>query len=134
MIIMKKNITVEKLGDKLKELYVKRYNALYKEDNYIKGNRLEKQFTKIEEELIVFEEGVEELKKLLFDENEIVRFYSAGVLISLYPEDAIAVLKDIEQNGQTHLASDVKYVLLNYEEKNNYFEKFLANSKAEKSK
>ena len=131
---MKKNITVEKLGDKLKELYVKRYNALYKEDNYIKGNRLEKQFTKIEEELIVFEEGVEELKKLLFDENEIVRFYSAGVLISLYPEDAIAVLKDIEQNGQTHLASDVKYVLLNYEEKNNYFEKFLANSKAEKSK
>lgn len=134
MIIMKKNITVEELRDKLKELYVKRYNALYKEDNYRKGNRLEKQFTKIEEELIVSKEGVEELKKLLFDENEIVRFYSAGVLISLYPEESIAVLKDIEQNGQTHLASNVKYVLLNYEEKNNYFEKFLANSKAEKSK
>ena len=131
---MKKNITVEELRDKLKELYVKRYNALYKEDNYRKGNRLEKQFTKIEEELIVSKEGVEELKKLLFDENEIVRFYSAGVLISLYPEESIAVLKDIEQNGQTHLASNVKYVLLNYEEKNNYFEKFLANSKAEKSK
>ena len=84
--------------------------------------------------MIVSQRGVEELKNLLSDENEIVRYYVASIIISLYPEESIAVLKDIEQNGQTHLASNVKYVLLNYEEKNNYFEKFLANSKAAKSK
>ncbi|MBE7076486.1 MAG: hypothetical protein E7374_01175 [Clostridiales bacterium] len=123
-----KKVTIEDLIKKLKLLYIQRYNALYNEDNHIKGNRLERQFTKIEEELIVSEEGVLALKKLLDDESEIVRCYVASTLISIYPKKCKEVLLKV-QKGKTHLASDVKYILMNYEEGNNYFAKFLANSK-----
>lgn len=34
-------------------MYIDRYIALYEEDDYKKGNRIEKNFTKLEEKLIV---------------------------------------------------------------------------------
>ncbi|MBQ8614993.1 MAG: hypothetical protein IJ415_00260 [Clostridia bacterium] len=125
---MKNNLTKKDLVNKLRLLYIQRYEALYKEDNHIKGNRLERQFTKIEEELIVSEEGVLALKTLLDDESEIVRYYVASTLISLFPKKCKEVLRKI-QKGNTYLASDVKYILINYEEGNNYFQKFLSNNK-----
>ena len=49
-LIMKKELTIEKLAQKLRKLYIRRYEALYIENDYNKGNRLELQFTKIEEQ------------------------------------------------------------------------------------
>ena len=128
-LIMKKELTIEKLAQKLRKLYIKRYEALYIENDCNKGNRLELQFTKIEEQLIVLPEGVQAMTKHLSDESEIVRYYSASTLISIYPKPCIKILKQIEKKGETHLAGLVKYVIKNYEEGNNYFEKFLAERK-----
>lgn len=122
---MKKDKNLQELQIKLRELYINRYNALYFENNYVKGNQLERKFTKIEETLIVSDEGVSLLKELLDDDSEIVRYYSSSTLISLFPKKCKQILKEIEKNGQTHLSSDVKYVIQNYEQGNNYFQKFL---------
>ena len=81
---MKNILTEQELVNKLRQLYIQRYEALYNEDNHVKGNRLERQFTKIEEELIVFKEGVLALRTLLDDESEVVRCYAASTLISLF--------------------------------------------------
>ncbi len=125
---MKNILTEQDLVNKLRQLYIQRYEALYNEDNHVKGNRLERQFTKIEEELIVSKEGVLALRTLLDDESEVVRCYAASTLISLFPKKCKEVLHKIEK-GNTYLASDVKYIIMNYEEGNNYFQKFLANEK-----
>ena len=126
---MKKDLTIEEKIENFKKTCINRYNALYLEDNYQKGNRLENKLITQAQELIVFQEGVEALFKMLQDENEIVRYYSASIVFSLYPNEAKKALKEIEKKGKTHLASNVKYVIKNYEERNNYFQKFLANEK-----
>ena len=124
---MKKELTIEERVEKFRSVCINRYNALYLEDNYQKGNRLESRLIEQGQELIVLQEGIDALFKLLKDENEIVRYYSASIIFSLYPQEAKKTLKEIEKKGKTHLASNVKYVIKNYEEGNNYFEKFLSN-------
>ena len=124
---MKKELTIEERVEKFRSVCINRYNALYIEDNYQKGNRLESRLIEQGQELIVLQEGIDALFKLLKDENEIVRYYSASIIFSLYPQEAKKTLKEIEKKGKTHLASNVKYVIKNYEEGNNYFEKFLSN-------
>ncbi len=126
---MKKELTIEEKIEKFRNVCINRYNALYLEDNYQKGNRLETKLITLGQELIVLQEGVDALFKMLKDENEIVRYYSASIVYSLYPNEAEKTLKAIEKKGKTHLASNVKYVIKNYEEGNNYFEKFLSNNK-----
>lgn len=126
---MKKELTIEEKIENFRNVCINRYNALYLEDNHQKGNRLETKLIAQGQELIVLQEGVEALFKLLKDENEIVRYYSASIVFSLYPNEAKKTLKEIEKKGKTHLASNVKYVIKNYEEGNNYFQKFLANEK-----
>lgn len=109
-------------------MYIQRYNALYIENNHVKGDKLEHQFTKIEEHLISTNEGIIILKRMLDDDNEIVNYYVASTLISLFPQKCKEVLEKIQQ-GNWFLASNVKYVIKNYEKGNNYFEKFLAENK-----
>lgn len=125
---MKNELNAQNLVSKLRLLYLKRYDALYVENNHVKGNRLERQFTEMEKNLIVSSEGINEMKTLLDDESEIVRCYSASTLISLFPQKCKEVLKKVEK-GKTHLASDVKYIILNYEQGNNFFAKFLKDNK-----
>ena len=124
---MKKETTIKEKAEIFKKICTERYNALYLEDNYKKGNRLETKLIAQGQELIVSQEGVGELFKMLTDENEIVRYYSASIIFSLYPNESKRTLIEIEKNGKTHLASNVKYVIKNYEEGNNYFQKFLQN-------
>lgn len=121
-----KNRTIEEKIENFRNICINRYNALYLEDNYQKGNRLETKLITQGQELIVLQEGVDALFKMLTDENEIVRYYSASIIFSLYPNEAKKTLKEIEKKGKTHLASNAKYVIRNYEEGNNYFQKFLA--------
>ena len=66
--------------------------------------------------------GIEAMKSLLLDDNEIVRYYSACALISVYPELCKKVLTRIN-NG--YLKTSVKYVILNYDNGDNYFSNFL---------
>ena len=124
---MKKELTIEEKIENFRNVCINRYNALYLEDNPQKGNRLETKLITLGQELIVLQEGVDALFKMLKDENEIVRYYSASIVFSLYPNEAKKTLITIEKKGKTHLASNVKYVIKNYEEGNNYFQKFLAN-------
>ena len=126
---MKKNLTIEEKVENFRNICINRYNALHIENNYQKGNRLENKLIEQGQELIVLQEGIEALFKMLKDENEIVRYYSASIIFSLYPKEAQKTLKDIEKKGKTHLSSNVKYVIKNYEEGNNYFQKFLLNRK-----
>ena len=127
---MKKELTIDEKIENFRNVCINRYNALYLENNYQKGNRLESKLIVQGQELIVLQEGVQALFKMLKDENEIVRYYSASIIFSLYPHESKKALKDIEKNGKTHLASNVKYVIKNYEEGNNYFQKFLSNNKS----
>ena len=124
---MKKELTIEEKIENFRNVCINRYNALYLEYNPQKGNRLETKLITLGQELIVLQEGVDALFKMLKDENEIVRYYSASIVFSLYPNEAKKTLIAIEKKGKTHLASNVKYVIKNYEEGNNYFQKFLAN-------
>lgn len=126
---MKKELTIEEKIENFRNVCINRYNALYIEDNYQKGNRLESKLISLGQELIVLQEGVDALFKMLNDENEIVRYYSASIVFSLYPNEAKKTLKEIEKKGKTHLVSNVKYVIKNFEEGNNYFQKFLTNEK-----
>ena len=123
---MKNEMTIIDTIENFRKICINRYNALYLENNFQKGNRLETKLIEQGQKLIVLREGIESLLKLLKDENEIVRYYSASIIFSLYPNEAKKTLKEIEKNGSTHLASNVKYVIKNYEDGNNYFQKFLA--------
>lgn len=116
---------MKKTIENFKNVCINKYNALYLEDNYRKGNRLETKLIQQGQDLIVSQEGVEALFNLLKDDNEIIRYYSASIIFSLYPNEAKKTLKEIEKKGKTYLASNVKYVIKNYEEGNNYFQKFL---------
>ena len=122
---MKKEKNIEEKIAEFRDICIRRYNALYLENDYKKGNSLEEKLIEQAKELIVSDKGVECLFSLLYDENEIVRYYSASIIFSLYPREAKKTLKDIEKKGKTHLASNVKYVIQNYEQGNNYFQKFL---------
>lgn len=126
---MKNKLNMEKKIENFRQVCINRYNALYLENNYRKGNNLERRLVSQAQELIISQEGVRALLKMLQDENEIVRYYSASIIFSLYPNEVQNTLKNIEKTGKTHLASNVKYVIKNYEEGNNYFEKFLAENK-----
>ena len=126
---MKNKLNMEKKIENFRQVCINRYNALYLENDYRKGNNLERRLVAQAQELIISQEGVRALLKMLQDENEIVRYYSASIIFSLYPNEAQNTLKNIEKTGKTHLASNVKYVIKNYEEGNNYFEKFLAENK-----
>ena len=126
---MKNKINMGKKIENFRQVCINRYNALYLENDYRKGNNLERRLVSQAQELIISQEGVRALLKMLQDENEIVRYYSASIIFSLYPNEAQNTLKNIEKTGKTHLASNVKYVIKNYEEGNNYFEKFLAENK-----
>ena len=93
---MKKELTIEEKIENFRQICINRYNALYLEDNYQKGNRLETKLVAQGQELIVLQEGVDALFKMLKDENEIVRYYSASIIFSLYPNEAKKTLKEIE--------------------------------------
>ncbi len=110
--------------NKLRQMYIDRYIALYEEDDYKKGNRIEKNFTKLEEKLIVDPEERKKMATLLDDDDYRVRYYSACTLISLFPDKCTKILKDTMKNGK-YLAVDAKYALLNYKEGNNYFYNYL---------
>ena len=122
---MKKEKNIEEKIADFRDVCIKRYNALYLENDYKKGNRLEGKIIQQAQELIISEQGINAILALLNDENEIVRYYSASIVFSLYPREAKKTLKEIEKHGQTHLASNVKYVIQNYEQGNNFFQKFL---------
>ena len=93
---MKKELSLEEKIENFRNVCINRYNALYLEDNYQKGNRLETKLIAQGKELIVLQEGVKALFKMLKDENEIVRYYSASIVFSLYPDEAKKTLKEIK--------------------------------------
>ena len=121
---MKKELTINELVNELKSLYIKSHEALFVNNDYKTCNKFVKKYIKIEEQLVLSQNGIQLMSSLLDDDNEIVRYYIAGALISIYPEKCIKILKKIEK-GKTFLAVEVKYVLANYEQNNNYIQKFL---------
>ena len=70
---MENKINMEKKIENFRQVCINRYNALYLENDYRKGNNLERRLVAQAQELIISQEGVRALLKMLQDENEIVR-------------------------------------------------------------
>lgn len=121
---MKKELSIIELVENLKDLYIKSYEALFINNDYKTSNKYVKQYVKIEEQLVSSPDGIQTMSILLDDKNEIVRYYASSALISLYPKKCIKILKEIEK-GNSFLSIQVKYVLANYDQNNNYIQKFL---------
>ena len=94
---MENKLNMEKKIENFRQVCINRYNALYLENDYRKGNNLERRLVAQAQELIISQEGVRALLKMLQDENEIVRYYSASIIFSLYPNEAQNTLKNIEK-------------------------------------
>lgn len=125
---MKNKLNIEELIDKLKYLYIKSYETLFNNNDYKTSNKLVKQYVQIEKQLVISSNGIKSMSSLLDDKNEIVRYYAAAALISILPKKCIRILKDIEK-GDSFLAMEVKYVLSNYAQNNNYIQKYLLENK-----
>lgn len=125
---MRKDLMLEELVDNLRDLYISSYEELFKNNDYKKSNKLVKQYVQIEKKLVLSNDGIRLMSTLLDDESEIVRYYASAALISIFSQKCINNLKEIEK-GDTFLSMQVKYVLANYFQNNNYIQKFLAENK-----
>ena len=125
---MENKLNMEELTNKLKNLYIESYNALFKNNDYKSSNKFVNEYVQIEMQLVLSSQGIKSMKSLLDDENEIVRYYASVALVSVFPKKCIKILKDVEK-GDLFLAIEVKYVLNNYFQNNNYIQKFLAENK-----
>ena len=122
---MKKELSLEELVMELKNNYIASYDALHVENDHKKSNRLVKKYIELEKQLVSTPEGIKAFSILLEDENDIVRYYSASALISLYPKRCVKILKE-KKKKNIFVSYLVKYVISNYNAGNNYIEKFLS--------
>lgn len=125
---MKKELNIEEFIAELRKYYVESYNALHIEHDHQKSNRLVKKYIALEQKLVLTPEGINAMSLLLDDEDDIVRYYSASALISLFPKKCIKILKDIEKKD-IFVSYLVKYILLNYKDGNNYIQNFLSENR-----
>ena len=89
--------------EQLKEIIIKLHNINKIQNDFSKTNikeslKLGTKFNKLLKELLNSEEGIQELKKLIHDEDPIVCFVISRNLYPLYPSMTMSIMKCYKEN------------------------------------